>query len=131
MIKVSGERPVRSTTAPYITDEGETVEISVEYYSSTPAYLKKRMLEAQKADEAYEVKAAKAEKEGKRMPPRVFYVTDELARDLHALPDLADEKGKPFRITVENLDKLDQRNINAIRQAITDDIAGKKSQPES
>jgi hypothetical protein len=115
-------------------DDGETVEITVEYFSSTPGYLKQRMLEAMKADEEYQKKLEEAEKKGKTLPPRFVYATDEMVRDIFALRDpdgelFADEKGKPMKITVENLDKLDQRNLNAIRTAITEDISGKKSQP--
>jgi hypothetical protein len=116
MIKVTGKRAVRSTTAPYITEDGEITEIAVEYYSSTTAFMKDRRERA--------IKRAEDAK-----PTDFAWHTEELVEDLFALPDLADDKGKPFKITVANLDKLDVRNLNAIRQAIEDDIAAKKSQP--
>jgi hypothetical protein len=116
MIKVTGKRAVRSTTAPYITEDGETTEIAVEYYSQTTAAMKERREAAiKRAENASETEFR--------------WFTDDLVDDLFALPDLADDKGKPFKITVANLDKLDVRNLNAIRKAIEDDIAAKKSQP--
>lgn len=118
MIKVTGKRAVRSTTAPYITEDGETTEIAVEYYSQTTAAMKERREKA--------IKRAESAK-----PGDFAWHSDELVQDLFALPDLADDKGKPFKITVANLDKLDVRNLNAIRQAIEDDISGKKSQPSA
>jgi hypothetical protein len=134
MIKVSGNRPIRTTTADYITDEGEKVEVTIEYFSSTPAYLKKRLDEAQKADEKYEAEVEKAVKAGKKAPTRFMFEFDDLANDVHSIKDadgdpLADEKGKPMKITVENLDKIAIPNLKAIRQAISDDIQGKKSSP--
>lgn len=134
MIKVTGNRPIRSTTAEYVTDDGSKVEITVEYKSSTPAYHKQKLDEAKLADEKYAAEVEKAEKAGKKPPFRFMFEFDDLANDLHALKDpdgdpLADEKGKPMKITVENLDKIDIRNLRAIRQAIADDINGKKSQP--
>jgi hypothetical protein len=116
MIKVTGKRAVRSTTAPYITEDGESTEIAVEYYSATTAVMKERRDIA--------IKRAENAK-----PGEMAWFSDELVQDLHALPDLADDKGKPFKITVANLDKLDIRNLNAIRKAIEDDIVAKKSQP--
>jgi hypothetical protein len=134
MIKVSGNRPIRSTTAVYVTDDGSKVEITVEYYSRTPAYQKKLLAEAQKADEKYAAEVEAAEKKGKKAPMRFMFEFDDLVNDVVALRDsegnpFADEKGKPMKITVENLDKIDIRNLKAIRKAIADDISGKKSEP--
>lgn len=134
MIKVTGKRPIRSTTAAYVTDDGEEVQITVEYFSPNQAYLQQRMIEAQKADEDYQKKLDAANKAGKQLPPRLLFSSEELARDIHALRDpdgnpFADENGKTLKINAANLAKIDQRNLNAIRQAINEDIAGKKSQP--
>jgi hypothetical protein len=114
MIKVTGKKSVRTCTAPYI-EEGEIVEISVEYYSWTIAEMK--------------AKREAAEKRAESAPGNIVWASEMLVDRLHALPDLADEKGKPFKITVANLEKLDIDNLNAIREAIDEDIAAGKPRP--
>jgi hypothetical protein len=115
MIKVTGKRAVRNCTATYITEEGETAEIAVEYYSWTIAEMKATRKEAELRVES--------------APGNIVWASELLADRLHALPDLADDKGKPFKITVANLDKLDIDNLNAIREAIDEDISAGKSRP--
>jgi len=115
MIKVAGtERTVRECSAPYeYTEKGQTKtdQIQVFYYSLTIKEIKD-----------YQLKLTAI---AKKDPGTVIYLSETLAERLHSLPDLADAKGKPLAITVENLDAIDIRNLEAIRKAIDEDLAGK------
>lgn len=134
-IKVTGERVVRATTAPYIyrgEDGNETTtDIAVQYYSSTTGYMKQQWEEAKRKQTEALAKAKKTKSPGESDDIDMSWYTDELVKILFALPDLDDADGKTFAITVENLDKLDIRNVKAIRQAIADDIDAKKSPPSA
>jgi len=122
MIRVTGQRTVRETTAPYeYTDEnGETVkeDIRVRYFVRT----------AKEAREDRENKLRQYEESKKKpdAPPVFFYHMDELAKRLESLPDLEDEKGKPFPITPDSLGMLTTANLEAINNAIEADIAPKE-----
>lgn len=58
------------------------------------------------------------------------WISKKLAGMLESLPDLGDEKGKPFEISAENLENLALANLEAIEKAIDEDI-DPKSQPEN
>ncbi len=117
-IKVGAEsRTIHETTAPYqhmVDGSLETSDIIVQYHSQTTAEIRQR-----RAD----MTARLAED-----PEAVVWLSETLAASLHALPDLTDSKGKPFAITVENLDTIEVPNLEAIKAAIDKDIAG-ESQP--
>jgi hypothetical protein len=129
-IRVTGERTVRETTAPYIykDEKGkeQSSDIAVQYYSSTTGYMKQQWAEAKQKQAKAKTKAAKDADD-----LEMSWYTDELVKVLFALPDLEAADGGTFEITVENLDNLDIRNVKAIRQAIADDIDAKKSQPSA
>jgi hypothetical protein len=114
MIKVSQERIVRETTAPYeYLSKGEvkTEQIRVEYYSETWNDMQNRHTRL-KAQE-------------KENPDAVIWPHQTLAERLKALPDLQTPDGRPFEITAENLGSLERKNLVAIREAIDEDIEGK------
>lgn len=120
-IKVKKDvRTIRETTAPfqYNGDDGElkTEDIRVVYYSPT----------TQQAREIQEEMRKRMENKDEMV---AWYVSDTLIRRLHSLPDLVDEKDKPYKITQEFLDSLDTVNLNAINDAITEDITAGKPQP--
>lgn len=133
MIKVTGKSAVRQCTAPYIDPETrEKHTITVEYYSHTQAATKQLMAAAEKEDADYQKRVEKAEKDGKPAPKRfIFGMTRSLLWVLHALPDFSTPDDKPFAITESNLDLLTFENLQAIDQAIKDDIEAKKSKPSS
>ncbi|MER3478829.1 MAG: hypothetical protein C4287_23180 [Leptolyngbya sp. ERB_1_2] len=116
MIKVKpGQRTIRETTCDFeYTDEtGELKKatIRVQYYSPT-------------------TKQSKEEQDALRRlreedPNAIWWVTNTLANRLHALPDLVDDNGEPIPITVDFLDSLDFKNVEAINQAIVDDLLPK------
>ncbi|MBK8468087.1 MAG: hypothetical protein IPL32_19920 [Chloracidobacterium sp.] len=121
MIKIGKTRVVRECTAPYeySDDKGERKvdEIAVQYYCFTTADIKASRIEAQTRR--------------KEDPGYVPYDTEFLLPRLHALPELADEKGKALskdngNLTVENLDKIETVNITAIWKAIETDLAPKE-----
>jgi hypothetical protein len=118
MIKVNPKnRTVRECTAPYeyTNDKGETVteQIRVRYFSRTIVEAKENYAELQKL--------------ATEDPERIVWTSETLVRrGLESLPDLSDEHGKPLTITVENLDKLEGRNLDAILTAINNDTAPKE-----
>jgi hypothetical protein len=118
MIIVSAtKRTVRETTAPYeFTDEDgnpKTEDVRVQYYSLT--------IKDIKADQD-EIKA-----KAKKDPNGTYWLSDELAKRIHALPDLADEDGKPFPITAKSLEEcVAVTNLRSIKAAIEKDIAPKE-----
>ena len=116
MIKITApQRFVRETTAPFIyaVEDGteQTKDIRVQYYSST----------WNEVQEQHASLAAKVADD----PTQTIWPHETFAKRVHALPDLADAKGKPFAITAENLGMLDIRNLDAMKKAIDEDIAGK------
>lgn len=119
-IKVGNERTVRECLAPYTyTVDGKPVteDIRVEYYSLTIEEMKayRKDLEAKIAEN----------------PEAVIWMSETLAPRLHALPDLTDAKGKPFEITLANLEKVPLENLDAIKTAIDEDLAGKSRPAKS
>lgn len=110
---------IRSCTAPFEVSNGEggieVREITVEYYSLSTRRLK-QMREA----------VAKRIKDN---PDEPLWHSTALAERIHSLPDLLDKKNKPHKITVEFLDTLDVRNLEAIREAIEEDLRP-KARPE-
>lgn len=147
MIKISAKtRNVRETTSlfEYNDDSGKLVkkeDFRVQYYSWTSKDVKE-IRAKERADIARKLaSAAKPKKDVKKevdesaqlseqlaKADEFMWFSDELMKLLHALPDLADENGKPFKITLANLDMLDVKNLERIYKAIGDDIAG-KAQP--
>lgn len=111
MIKINTiEKTVRETMAPFeLSENGKnrTEQIRVQYKSFTVKEMKQRR--------------AKYEAEAKANPDAVVWLSDTLAEKLIALPDLLDDKEKPVEITVEFLDTLEVRNLEAIKKAIEDD----------
>lgn len=127
MIKVTanGQRNVRECTSQFEYEEdGEqkTDEIRVRYFSQTVAELKQLRLDA--------LAKFNAAKKGKAAETEFPWVSNTLAKRLESLPDLEGEDGKPFAITVENLDTLSIINLRAIEAAIEEDVRP-KSQPSS
>jgi hypothetical protein len=117
MIKIQGtQRTIRETTSEFEHFEGGEIKketIRVKYYSPTITEL--RSLEK-------ELKAKFKESSQSGEGESTFYLTEFLVKRLHALPDLADGKGKPFKITLENIESLDVKNLERIRDAINDDL---------
>jgi hypothetical protein len=101
--------------AKYVTTDADgkevTLEHEVQYYSWSTSALKEQR--------------ARIEAKQRDKPDEPLWFTDSLVDRLHALPDLRDEKNKPFKISVESLDDLDVRNIEFIREAIENDLAPK------
>lgn len=99
-------RTIRETTCEFEYQDGDklkTEKIRVRYYSPTTADQRKLKTE--------------------RDENGAYWLSDMLVDRLESLPDLIDEEtGKPFVIEQEFLDGLDVRNINAINQAIQDDL---------
>jgi hypothetical protein len=111
---------VRECLASYkYTVDGKPVaeDIRVQYYSLT----------------IHEMKAYRKDLEERiaENPEAVIWMSETLAPRLHALPDLTDEKGKPFAITIENLEKIPLENLDAIKTAIDEDLAGKSRPAKS
>lgn len=107
-------KAIRETTCEFVQFvDGQPVksEIRVQYFSWTTADFKKH--EAERA-------ALLADN-----PEAILWNSEVLAKRLHALPDLVDEDGRPFEITLEFLDLLDVDNVNAIREAVNKDISPK------
>ncbi len=59
-----------------------------------------------------------------------IYYSETLAERLESLPDLVGKDKKPVKISVEFLDTLDIRNLEAIAKAIEEDIRP-KAQPQT
>lgn len=108
-------RTVRETTCDFeYTDENGELKVAtirVRYYSPTT----KQSKEEQEA-----LKKLREED-----PNAIWWVTNTLAKRLHSLPDIRDEKGNEIPISVEFLDSLDFKNIEAINQAIIEDLRPK------
>lgn len=118
-------RTVRECTAPfeYTDEKGErqVEQIPVQYLCLTTA----------------EIKNEKAAQTAKREedPRYVPYDTEYLLPRLHALPSIADAKGKALsrengNLTIENLDLIETANITAIWKAIGQDMVP-KDQPST
>lgn len=116
MIKLKTDRrTIRETTADFeYTDENgetQTEQIRVRYYSPT--------IKEQK--EWFEhVDAVR-----KNSPDTIVWQSEELARRVESLPDLVDAKGNAYKITVEFLEALDAKNLEAIDAAIRADLRPK------
>lgn len=98
-------------TAPFVYEEGgELVEkqIRVCYYDYTTKQLKEQQ--------------AKFEADTKENPNALVWNTDALLTRLHSLPDIVDADGKPVEITLDFLDALDVKNVQAIKKAIEEDV---------
>ena len=130
-------KPRRGRTAPLNAIEqleaeqfnGSTVK---EAFTSIDALLERR--EGINA----EIKAEKAALNAKRAeePHYVPYDTEFLLPRLHALPSIADAKGKALsrengNLTVENLDLIETVNITAIWKAIGEDMSPKDQPSKS
>lgn len=112
MIKVDAtKRTVRETTAEYEDVNGEKSDIRVRYYSPTWN---------ERQTDREELKAIADED-----PDRVIWPHETLARRIESLPDLAGTDGKELKITAENLGNIAIPNLDKIRKAIEEDIAGK------
>lgn len=118
------QKTIRETKAPFEYDkDGEivTADIRVRYYTATTKELKESYAEAVAA-----VKAAQDNNE-----TAVFWHSDKLIKRLAALPDLVDEDGQEFPITIEFLESIDVRNLAAMVKAIEDDENPKSTAPVS
>jgi hypothetical protein len=121
VITISGnnQRAVRETTVPFeFVENGEVKAqtIRLRYFTRTC----KEAREAQ----------AKQTAERKANPLKIVWLSESLAERIESLPDLKlpgkDGKDeKPFEITVENLDKIEIRNLEAMQEAIMQDTAPK------
>jgi hypothetical protein len=121
MIKLNKDtRTVRQTEADFEFNDGDgqlqTEKIRVLYYSPT-------------TQETKEIEEEMRKRQGDKSKLIAWYHTDTLIRRLHSLPDLVDDNEKPHKITLEFLDSLSGKNIEAINDAITDDLTAGKSQP--
>jgi hypothetical protein len=122
-ITVNKERVFRETTCSYEYVEGgepKVEQIRVQYYPWTVRELKDYRAEA--------AKKQKSIKDGD--DAAIGWVSEMLARRLHALPDLLDGRGKPVKISVEFLESLTFPQLGAINQAIEDDVAPKSQPPK-
>lgn len=120
MIKLNGNRTVRQCNAEFqLTNEKGELEfqtITVRYFSPRISDFKKLR--------------ADIERQVKDDAGTTFFLSEGLARQIESLPDLVDEKGKPLKITAEVLeDKIDVLNLQAIRDAIDEDLEAGKSKP--
>ena len=132
MIKTAGsQRLVRECMAQYeyTNDKGETVvdDIRVRYFSLTIGNMKQQqewIREIAKAD-----------------PNRIIWLSETLPFSVHSLPDVAGQDGKPIiskfdkngvptPATVANFDAIARTNLEAIRDAIADDLSP-KAQPSN
>lgn len=108
---------IRRTTAPFefVNGDGEleTREITVEYYSLSTKHVKDA--------------TAAALKKLKENPGETQWFSEIYVERIHALPDLLDPKTKKaYKITIDFLDSLDLRNLDAIRKAIEEDVRPKE-----
>lgn len=121
MIKFDTEKKIiRTCTAPFEfpDDKGDLQvhDITVEYYSMSTKKLK-------------EMREALA-KRLKDNPDEPQWFSEILFERIHALPDLIDpKKNKPYKITIDFLDSIDLKNLEAIRTAIEED-GRPKARPE-
>lgn len=124
MIKITGKnRTMRECTAPYeqtINGKAVVEQIRVLFYPPTLAEIKGT------DPKSIARKSGKA-KDGDLSPDGSPWLSTELADRIYALPDLADEKGKPFEVTPENLDKLTLDNLRAIGKAILENSVPKST----
>jgi hypothetical protein len=114
----SSHRTVRETTAAYEYPDPKTGELVVEqirvrYFSMTVAEIKKL-----RSDAFAKAAAAEKDPEAAEFP----WLSSVLVNKLESLPDIVDGKNKPIAITVANLDKITAVNLQAINQAIEEDL---------
>ena len=127
MIKTAGtHRLVRECTAPfqYVNDSGDTVteEITVKYYVRSVGEIKQQQ--------------ATFNAMGRKDPNRMVWLSETLALTVHSLPGVAGQDGKPIiskyekdgmptPATIANFDGISRSNLEAIRDAIHDDLSPK------
>jgi hypothetical protein len=116
MITIDGnnQRAVRETTVPFeYTEKGElkAQTIRVRYYATT----------VKEDRERYQAQV----KMLKDNPLKITWKSESLVKRIESLPDLKLPGEKAFEITVENLEQLDLRNLEAIEEAIIQDTAPK------
>jgi hypothetical protein len=102
-------------------------EIAVEYYSHSTAF--QRRSRTPQGRQRLRESRRQAQKAGKENAAAMNFRTSvHVETHPFAARPRADDKGKPFKmpVTIENLDSLTDENLNAIDQAIKDDIAAKK-----
>jgi hypothetical protein len=122
MIKLNGKRTVRETTAEFQTTDEESGELTFEtirvrYFSPRISDFKKLRADFEKKQEGTDT-------------PQPYFLSEGLAMQLESLPDLGDAKGKPLQITAAVLEEsIDLLNLQAIRDAIDEDIEAGKSKP--
>jgi hypothetical protein len=117
-LKENQGRFVRETTAPFvIVEDGEqrTETIRVRYYSRA-------------VKESRAIQAGLAAKE--KAAGGSLYMSEILLTVLAELPDFVDEKNKPAKVTAELLDSINSVNLNAIQQAIAEDLVPKALPPK-
>lgn len=126
MIKTNGNRrTIRECSADYqyTDDEG-----NLQFDSIRVRYFSPRIDDFKKMRADIEARQKQAE-EGQK-GPQPYFLSEGLAMQLESLPDLADEKGKPLKITAEVLEtSIDLLNLQAIRDAIDEDLEAGKSKP--
>lgn len=109
MIKInsSSARIVRETTAPfeYIEDgEIKNVDIRVRYFGARVADIKKLRREI--------------EERAKTDPNAIIWLSEEVHLRIESLPDLIGDDGLPVAVSVDFLESLDIKNLQAIKNAI-------------
>jgi hypothetical protein len=135
MIKVN-TTPIRQVTAPYeyldeATGEKQVEQIRVHYRGLTTKEGRETWAAAEAAMKAQPKKKGKAEESAEEFAiQEPSWYVDMVITRLVALPDLADESGKPFPITKESLDTLDVLNVKAIHEAIQEDLNPKAQPPK-
>ena len=128
MIKTAGsQRLVRECMAnyEYTDDKGETVieEIRVKYFALTTADMKRQKAWIQDQAEAD--------------PNRIIWLAETLPFSVHSLPGVAGQDGKPIvskfdkngvptKATVEHFENIARNNLEAIRDAISEDVRPKE-----
>lgn len=112
-------RTIRETTCKWeFNGEGgklETSNITINYFSPTIAQLKaERVAEEARID---------------KDPTTLTWLSDRLQPVIHSLSDLPGKTSVVTAPSIEWLDEQDLVNLNAVRDAIDEDLKAGKSQP--
>lgn len=120
----------QANAADAATAAAQKVDIAAQAHTADPTNNKLKEAFDNAAAEAREALHASRDAAEAAALFEPVWISKKLAGMIAELPDLADEKGKPFEITAENLENLTLANLEAIEKAIEDDI-DPKAPPEN